>query len=112
MEYDPDKRKLLSALSHGSIFISALLVSVGIPIAILLVSDDPIVKENAREALNFHFNIWLYGLIFGALTLLLIGWPLLGLLFILSWVLPILALLQILSNPNQSYRYPFIFRLL
>ena len=112
MEYDPDKRKLLSALSHGSIFISALLVSVGIPIAILLVSDDPIVKENAREALNFHFNIWLYGLIFGALTLLLIGWPLLGLLFILSWVLPILALLQILSNPNQTYRYPFIFRLL
>ena len=112
MEYDPDKRKLLSALSHGSIFISALMVSVGIPIAILLVSDDPIVKENAREALNFHFNMWLYGLIFGALTLLLIGWPLLGLLFILSWVLPILALIQILSNPNQSYRYPFIFRIL
>ncbi|HEY9730149.1 MAG TPA: DUF4870 domain-containing protein [Chroococcales cyanobacterium] len=112
MEYDPDKRKLLSALSHGSIFISALMVSVGIPIAILLVSDDPIVKENARESLNFHFNVWLYGLIFGALTLLLIGWPLLGLLFIFSWVLPILALVQILSNPNQSYRYPFIFRLL
>ncbi len=112
MEYDQDKRKILSVLSHGSIFISALMVSVGIPIAVLLVSDDPIVKENAREALNFHFNIWLYGLIFGALAVILIGLPFLGLVLLLSWVLPLLAILQILGNPNQSYRYPFIFRLL
>jgi|SRR5919202_5187783 uncharacterized Tic20 family protein len=111
-EYDPDKRKLLSALSHGSIFISALFVSIGIPIAILLVSDDPVVKENAREALNFHFNVWLYGLIFGALTVILIGLPFLGLVLLLSWVLPLLAIIQILGNPNHSYRYPFIFRLL
>ncbi|MDP8963377.1 MAG: DUF4870 domain-containing protein, partial [Cyanobacteriota bacterium] len=45
MEYDPDKRKLLSALAHGSIFFSSLVVSIAIPIAILLVSEDPIVKE-------------------------------------------------------------------
>lgn len=111
-DYDPDKRKLLSALSHGSIFISALFVSMGIPLAILLVSDDPVVKENAKEALNFHFNVWLYGVIFGALSVILIGIPFLGLVFLLSWVLPILAILQIFGNPSQSYRYPFIFRLL
>lgn len=111
MEYDPDKRKLLSALSHGSIFISALVVSVGIPIAVLLVSDDPVVKENAREALNFHFNVWLYGLIFGALSIILIGLPFLWLLLLLSWVLPVLAIIQILGDPNHSYRYPFIFRI-
>jgi hypothetical protein len=112
LEYDPDKRKLLSALCHGSIFISALVVSVAIPIAILLVSDDPVVKENARESLNFHFNIWLYGLIFGALSIILIGLPFLWLVLLLSWVMPILAIIQILSNPNHSYRYPFIFRIL
>lgn len=111
MDYDPDKRKLLSALCHGSIFISALFVSVGIPIAILLVSDDPVVKDNAKESLNFHFNVWFYGLIFGALAVILIGLPFLGLLILLSWVLPVLAILQILGNPNQAYRYPFIFRL-
>lgn len=111
MEYDPDKRKLLSALCHGSIFISAFLISIAIPIAILFVSDDSVVKENAKEALNFHLNIWLYGVIFGFLTILLIGWPLLGLLFIVSWVLPILAIIQVLSNPELSYRYPFIFRI-
>ncbi|MHC5728327.1 MAG: DUF4870 domain-containing protein, partial [Nostoc sp.] len=65
--YDTDKRKLLSALSHGAIFFSTTLVSVGIPIAILLVSDDPVVKENARESINFHFNVWLYALILGTL---------------------------------------------
>jgi uncharacterized Tic20 family protein len=62
--YDVDKRKILSALSHGSIFFSLLGVSIGIPIAVLFVSDDPVVKENAKEALNFHFNVWLYGIIF------------------------------------------------
>ena len=110
--YDTDKRKLLSALAHGSIFFSLLGVSVGIPIAILFVSDDPVVKENAKEALNFHLNVWLYGIIFGVLTIVLIGFLLLGILQLVNVVLPILAILQALSNPDQAYRYPFIFRLL
>lgn len=110
--YDTDKRKLLSALCHGSIFFSAALVSIGIPIAILFVAEDPVVKESAKEAINFHFNVWLYGAIFGVLAWVLIGIPLLALLLFLSWVLPILAIIQSLTNPDQSYRYPFIFRLL
>jgi hypothetical protein len=110
--YDPDKRKLLSALCHGSIFFSLLAVSVGIPIAILLVSEDPVVKDNAKEALNFHFNVWLYGIIFGVLTIVLIGFVLLGILQLVNVVMPILAILQCLGNPEKPYRYPFIFRLL
>ena len=109
--YDVDKRKLLSALSHGSIFLSSLVFSVGVPIAILFVSEDPVVKENAKEAINFHFNVWLYGVIFGMLCIILIGFPLLAILFAVHWTLPILAIFQCLSNPNQAYRYPFIFRL-
>ena len=110
--YDVDKRKILSALSHGSIFFSLLGVSIGIPIAILFVSDDPVVKENAKEALNFHFNVWLYGIIVGVLTIVLIGFFLLGILQLVNIVLPVLAILQALSNPDKPYRYPFIFRLL
>lgn len=106
-----DKRKLLSSLSHGSIFFSALVVSVGLPITIMLLSDDPIVKENAKEAINFHFNVWLYGIIFGVLCFVLIGYPLLAILGVVSLVMPILAILKSLSNPEQPYRYPFIFRL-
>jgi uncharacterized Tic20 family protein len=109
---DSNKRKLLSALCHGSIFFSALFVSVGIPIAILFVSEDQVVRDNAKESLNFHFNMWLYGIIFGILTWILIGYVLLGILFLVNLILPILAILKILSEPNTVYRYPFIFRLL
>lgn len=105
-----DKRKILSALCHGSIFVSALVISIGIPIAVLLVSDDPVTKDNAKEAINFHFNVWLWGIIFGALTFVLIGYPLLFILGIASLVLPILAILACLKNPETRYRYPFIFR--
>lgn len=110
--YDPDKRKILSALAHGSIFFGLLGIGIAIPIAILFVSDDPVVKDNAKEAINFHFNVWLYGIIFGVLTIVLIGFALLGILQIINFVLPILAIVQSLGNPDQPYRYPFIFRLL
>ncbi|MFE4107371.1 DUF4870 domain-containing protein [Almyronema epifaneia] len=110
--YDLDKRKLLIGLSHGSIFFSALLLSAGIPLAIWFVSSDPIVKESAQEALNFHFNVWLYGLIFWLLTFVLIGYPLLAILFVVQIVLPILAIIKALRAPETVYRYPFIFRIL
>lgn len=112
LSYDADKRRLLSAVAHGSIFFSSLFLSVGIPIIILMITDDPVVKANAREAINFHFNVWLYEIIFGILTLLLIGYLLLGILFIVHWIMPVLAILACLNQPNQAYRYPFIFRLL
>ena len=108
--YDSDKRKILSALSHGSIFLSALVLTAGIPIAIWFVSDDPVVKGNAQEALNFHLNMWVYGIIFGILTWILIGYALLGILFLVQIIMPILAILKILSNPDEVYHYPFIFR--
>jgi uncharacterized Tic20 family protein len=113
--YDTDKRKLLSALAHGSIFFSTALVSIGLPIAIWFVSEDPVVKENAKEAINFHFNVWLYGAIIGVLvflTLGLLGPILVPLGFLLHWGLTILAITHSLSNTDQAYRYPFIFRLL
>jgi uncharacterized Tic20 family protein len=70
--YDPDKRKLLSALSHGSIFFNALVLAVGIPIAILFISDDPVVKDSAKEAINFHINMWFWWTVFGILAWVLI----------------------------------------
>jgi len=113
--YDKDKRKLLSLLCHGSIFFSAAIIFVGVPISILLVSDDPVVKDNAKEALNFHFNIWLYGTIIAVLWASIIGIPiaffLLPLFFLFQWIPLVLAILHVLGNTDQPYRYPFIFRL-
>jgi uncharacterized Tic20 family protein len=112
MSDDTSKRKLLSAISHGSIFFSATGISIGVPIVLLLISDDSVVKDNAKECLNFHFNVWLYGIIFGVLTWVLIGWLLLAILGIFVLVMPILAIIQVLGDPNKVFRYPFIFRLL
>ncbi|PSB29110.1 DUF4870 domain-containing protein [Chlorogloea sp. CCALA 695] len=113
--YDADQRKLLSALAHGSIFFSTALVSIGIPIAILLVSSDPVVKENAKEAINFHFNVWLYGAIVFVLsvfTLGLLGWILGPILVLFHWGFAALAIYQTLTNFDVAFRYPFIFRVL
>ncbi len=110
------QQKLLSALCHGSIFFTALVVSIGIPIAILFISDDWAVKDNAREAINFHINLYLYAALGGLLFITVIGIPiafiLWGVLFVISWLLPIIAIVKVLDRPSQPYRYPFILRLL
>jgi uncharacterized protein len=110
--YDTDKRKLLSALCHGAIFFSTTFVSIGIPIAVLLVSQDSVVKENAKEAINFHLNVWLWGAIIAALIFISFGLliPLAGLGYLLHWGLTIWAIITVLSNPDSAFRYPFIFR--
>lgn len=104
-------RKILSAVSHGAIFFSTFVLSIGVPIAIYIISNDAVVKDSARESINFHFNVWLYSIVFGFLTLLLIGWPLLGILWIVQLVLPIMAIIHSFKQPNTVFRYPFIFRL-
>ncbi len=110
-----DQRKLLSALCHGSIFLSSLLVSIGIPVAILLISEDEIVKGNAREAINFHINLYLYAALAGVLAITVIGLPIaivLGVALVAaSFVMPILAIVSVLGDFDRPYRYPFIWRL-
>jgi uncharacterized Tic20 family protein len=110
--YDPDKRKLLNALSHGSIFFNALILAVGIPIAILFLFEDPVVKDSAKEAINFHINMWFWWTVFGILAWVLIGLPFLGILAIVQIVMPIVAIVNSITKPDTVFRYPFILRLL
>ncbi len=109
---DLDKRKVLSALCHGAIFFSSTIISVGIPITILFVTEDSIIKANAKESLNFHINLYIYAIIFALLIAVLIGIPLLIILCLISWIMPIIAIVKVLADPDKPYRYPFIFRLL
>jgi len=105
-----DKRKLLSVLAHGSIFFSGLFVSIGIPIALLFISEDAVVKANAQEAINFHFNVWLYGIILIPLSFITFGLAG-GLWWLVHWGLTVWAIIHCLTRPEQPVRYPFIFRL-
>lgn len=106
-----DQRKILSMLCHGSVFFSFLIVSIAIPIAVLLLYEDPIVLENAKESLNFHINLYLCAIAFFFLVFMLIGIPLLFLLAIASFVMPIIAIMKVSHNPKRPYYYPFIIRL-
>lgn len=106
-----EQRKLLSILCHGAIFLSSSIISIGIPIVILLTNDDPIVKDNAKESLNFHINLYIFAVVFAFLIVIVIGIPLLIALGIASFIMPIIAIIKLIENPNQPYRYPFIFRL-
>jgi hypothetical protein len=117
---DLDKRKLLSALSHGSVFFSVTLLAIGIPIAILFVSEDTVVKDNAKEAINFHLNVWFWGAIIGGIigvlsfiTFGILGFilaPVLVIGFLLHWGLSIWAISHCLTDLEKAFRYPFIFR--
>ena len=116
--YDQDKRKLLSALSHGAIFFSPLFLSVGIPITLLFISDDPVVKDNAKESINYHLNLWVFGGIVAfigffwfTIILLPIIWFLGAIFFVMTWVVPILAIIKCLNRSDTPYRYPFILRI-
>ena len=105
-------RKILSALCHGAIFFSSTIVSIAIPIIIFYTTEDRVIKQNAKESLNFHINIYLYAILFIILIFLVVGIPLLILLGILSFVMPIIAIMNVFENPDKPYNYPFIFRLL
>jgi uncharacterized protein len=114
------KRKLFSLLCHGSIFFGPLLFTSAIPLVVLLLFDDPVIKETAKETLNYHFNIWLYGAIGAGLTafftVLFFTIPLnffiWAALALFTLVPPIFGIFATLNNPNEPYRYPFIWRLL
>ena len=110
--YDTDSRKLLSALCHGAIFLNFIVVPIAIPIVIFFITQDPVVKENAKEALNFYLNVWLCGIIIGVLATVTFGLlsPLLALWFVVHWALTIWALSHVLGDSEKPFRYPFILR--
>src|SRR5438105_2793344 len=105
-------RKLLSAICHGSVWLNSLVLSIGIPIAVMLLNDDPVVKANAKEALNVHINLLVAYVVFGVLCFVLVGIPLVVVAGIYNLVMPLLAICAVATLPDIPYRYPFIFHII
>ncbi len=103
-----EERKILSVVSHGALLLSGTLITIAIPIIILVITEDPVVKGNAKESLNFFLNFIIYFFIFGILSFVAIGIPFFIALLILSAILPIFAMVKVLTNPDKPYRYPFV----
>jgi uncharacterized Tic20 family protein len=100
--------KIWSMLSH----LSALLgVGFILPLVVYLAmrKESDYVATNAREALNFHISILIYGLCCIPLVFVIVGAPLLIALGIGSLVLAIMAAVK--ASNGICYHYPFTLRL-
>jgi uncharacterized protein len=81
------------------------------PLIIMLSKGQtmPFAAAQARESLNFQITVWLLGLLFAFLAIVLIGFVLLWILGILNLVLVIIAAIRV--SDGAPYRYPFSWRL-
>ncbi len=101
--------KIWSILSH----LSALLgVGLLLPLVVYLAmkGDSAYVRDNAREALNFHFSVIIYCLCSIPLTFVVIGIPLLIVIGVGSLILAIVAAVK--ASDGGCYRYPLTLRLI
>ena len=100
--------KIWSMLCH----LSALLgVGFLLPLVVYLAMrrESEYVAANAREALNFHISVLIYGLCCIPLVFVLIGIPMLLVLALGSFVLAIIATIK--ASDGGCYRYPLTLRL-
>jgi uncharacterized Tic20 family protein len=115
----PDKIQSESRLWAMLAHLTALSGFIGIPfghilgpLIVWLVKKDqfPLVDDQGKESLNFQISMTIYGIVAGILTLVFIGFILLGALIIADIVLVILASIE--ANKGTAYRYPLTIRLI
>lgn len=102
--------KIWAILSHLSTFLGIGFLLIPLVVYLAMKDESSYVRENAREALNFHLSVLLYALCCVPLVLalglgLVLGLGLYGLLLVCSLVAVVKA-----SN-NGCYRYPLTLRM-
>ena len=70
--------------------------------------DSPEIDAHGKESLNFQLTMLIYDAIAGILCVILIGIPILILLWVVNTVLVIVASLK--ASEGKFYRYPFTIR--
>jgi uncharacterized protein len=82
-----------------------------LPLVVFLAmkNDSDYIRENAREALNFHISVLIYAICCLPLVLLVIGAPLLFIIGAASLVLAVVAAIK--ASDGKCYRYPLTLRL-
>jgi uncharacterized Tic20 family protein len=100
--------KNIATITHlgGTVFsfVPALIVW------LLKKNDSAYIGEQAREALNFQITVLIAQFIAGILAFILIGFVLMGLIWLANIVLCIIAAIS--SSKGAHYRYPLTLRLI
>ncbi len=73
-------------------------------------AESPEIDAHGKESLNFQLSMLIYDAIAGVLCFVLIGIPILILLWVLNTILVIVASLK--ASEGKLYRYPFTIRFL
>src|SRR6516164_9599852 len=100
--------KIWSMLCHLSAFLGVPFL---LPLVVYLAmrNESEYITCNAREALNFHISIYIYGLCCIPLVFVVVGIPLLVIIGLVSFVLAIIAAVK--ASDGKCYRYPVTIRL-
>lgn len=100
--------RLWIILSHISLVMGAGLL---IPLIIFLwkKTESELVAEHAKEALNFHLSLFIYGIVCIPLVFVFIGFPLLILIGLGGFVMSIIGTVK--ASDNVLYRYPLTIRM-
>lgn len=100
---------LMSILAHLCALFTSLCVSILGPIVILAIADNDVVKQNARESLNFQLTMIIFALISIPLCFFVIGFVTLFIVAIWSIIAPIIAMIKVANHPETPHRYAMIF---
>ncbi|MEX0325791.1 MAG: DUF4870 domain-containing protein [Puniceicoccaceae bacterium] len=105
----PTNDKLWNVLCHLSVWLG---VGIILPLIVYLVTkDDPesSIPAHAKESLNFHISMYIYGLISLLLFVVVIGMILLPLIALATAVLSVVGAVK--ASNGEVYQYPATIRL-
>ena len=100
-EADIENGKLLAAVAHLSTLVAWLFG----PLIILLVSDNPFVVQNSKNAVMWQLMLAIYSILAAFLVIILVGIPILVALWLLNLVFVILATVK--ATEGSAWKYPF-----
>jgi uncharacterized protein len=115
METTSSQVRTWNVLCHASALLGVFFHFLGHifgPLIVWLVKrgESPEIDAHGKESLNFQLSMLIYDVIAGILCIILIGIPILILLWLANTVLVIVASLK--ASEGKMYRYPFTIRFL
>ncbi|HEX4249387.1 MAG TPA: DUF4870 domain-containing protein [Pseudonocardia sp.] len=109
----PAEERTWAMAAHLSSVLGIWLAFLGAlgPLVVLLAQGQrsPYVRAQAIEALNFNISVLIYSIVAWILVVVLIGFALLGVLFVFWLIFTVIATVKV-SN-GEPYRYPLTIRL-
>ncbi len=77
---------------------------------ILKKDDSAYLADQSKEALNFQITVLIAQFVAGFLAIILIGFVLMGIIWLLNIIFCIIA--AVATSKGETYRYPFCLRLI